>query len=69
MIFDIAKNGAKTEVRFTHQGLTPEVECFKSCLRDWGWYINVSLRKLITTSLEKANQKEKTVKIMNTSNS
>ncbi len=60
MIFDIAGKGDKTEVRFTHQGLTPEVECFNSCLRDWGGYIHISLRKLMTR-MGKAHPKEKAV--------
>jgi len=50
--FEIAKNGDKTEIRFTHVGLVPEFECFDSCSNAWGYYINGSLRSLITTSKE-----------------
>ncbi|MCI0708798.1 MAG: SRPBCC domain-containing protein [Chloroflexi bacterium] len=47
--FEIARMGDKTEVRFTHLGLVPEYECFDSCSNAWGFYINGSLRNLITT--------------------
>jgi hypothetical protein len=46
--FEIAKKGKKTEVRFTHVGLAPEIECFNACSNAWGSYINGSLRNLIT---------------------
>ena len=47
IIFDISKKGDKTEVRFTHQGLVPEYECYDACSDGWGTYINSSLRDLI----------------------
>jgi hypothetical protein len=47
--FDISRRGDKTEVRFTHVGLVPEFECFDNCSNAWGFYINGSLRSLITT--------------------
>jgi len=53
IIFDIAKKGDKTEVRFTHLGITPEIECFDKCSNAWGSYINSSLLNLITTLLSK----------------
>jgi hypothetical protein len=45
--FDIAKRGQKTEVRFTHVGLNPKIECFEGCSDAWGSYIKGSLRDLI----------------------
>ena len=45
--FEIAKKGDKTEVRFTHVGLVPEVECYGACSNAWGSYIKSSLRGLI----------------------
>jgi len=57
--FEISKKGDKTEVRFTHVGLVPEYECFDSCSNAWGFYINGSLRSLITTGRGQPNQKEK----------
>lgn len=47
--FDLARKGEQTEVRFTHLGLVPESDCFDSCSSAWGFYINDSLRRLITT--------------------
>ena len=47
--FDISQVEGGTEVRFTHVGLVPDYECFESCSSAWGFYINNSLRSLITT--------------------
>ena len=47
--FDIASNHGGTEVRFAHLGLVPEFECFESCSSGWGFFVNGSLRRLITT--------------------
>ncbi|MCU1493215.1 MAG: hypothetical protein JWO62_979 [Acidimicrobiaceae bacterium] len=47
--FEIAGKGDQTEVSFAHLGLSPELECFESCSSAWGFYINSSLRRLITT--------------------
>ena len=55
MIFDISKKGNKTEIRFTHQGLVPEVECYDVCSGGWGTAINSSLRSLITTGKGRPN--------------
>jgi len=47
--FDIAPEGARTRLTFTHLGLVPAHECFEICRNAWSWYINVSLRNRITT--------------------
>lgn len=57
--FEITRQGDKTEVRFTHVGLVPEFECFDSCSNAWGFYINSSLRNLITAGTRQSNQPEK----------
>lgn len=57
--FEIAKKGDKTEVRFSHMGLVPEIECFDACSNAWGSYINGSLRNLITTGEGNPKQKGK----------
>ena len=49
IVFEITPKGGKTEVRFTHEGLTPEVECFGICNDTWRGLIGNSLRKLIET--------------------
>jgi hypothetical protein len=49
VVFDIARKGRKTELRFTHVGLTPGIECYGKCVGAWGFYINESLKGLITS--------------------
>jgi len=47
--FEIDRQDGQTELRFSHLGLVTEFECFDSCSSAWGFYINGSLRRLITT--------------------
>ncbi len=49
VVFDISRKGGKTELRFTHVGLTPEVECIEACTKGWSFYVLESLQPLITT--------------------
>jgi hypothetical protein len=49
VVFEITKKNGKTELRFTHVGLVPAFECYGDCSGAWGFYINDSLRGLITT--------------------
>jgi hypothetical protein len=58
VIFEVSKRGEKTEVRFTHEGLVPQYECFEKCSNAWGFYINDSLRSLITKGEGNPNPKE-----------
>ncbi len=46
--FELSEEGKQTHLRFTHHGLTPEVECYKDCSKGWDYYINGSLFKLLT---------------------
>jgi uncharacterized protein YndB with AHSA1/START domain len=46
--FEIGKKGDKTELRFTHVGLVPEVECYGDCSSAWGYYVKGPLRELIS---------------------
>ena len=45
--FEIAKKDDKTEVRFTHVGLVPDIECYADCSNAWSSYITSSLRSFI----------------------
>jgi hypothetical protein len=49
IVFELAPEGDRTAVRFSHIGLTPESECYEKCSSAWGFYINNSLKQLITT--------------------
>jgi hypothetical protein len=59
IVFDIAKKGDKTELRFTHVGLVPALECYEDCSDAWGSYITDSLRNLVMTGKGQPNKKEK----------
>ena len=47
--FEISKQDNKTQLRFTHLGLVPEIECFDSCSNSWSQLIHQSLFSLIAT--------------------
>ena len=46
---EIEEKDNKTQIRFTHHGLVPELECFDICSNAWSEYIQKSLFSLITT--------------------
>ena len=56
IIFEISRQGNKTEMRFIHQGLTPEYECYDACHQGWTHYIQNSLYNLITMGEGKPNK-------------
>ena len=49
IVFDIARMGSKTQVRFTHEGLNPEVECYDSCSSAWQNYLDQKFLPLVTS--------------------
>jgi hypothetical protein len=49
IVFEISKKHDETELRFTHVGVVPTIECYGDCAGAWGFFINESLRSLITT--------------------
>lgn len=55
--FDISRKGDRTEVRFKHEGLVPDCECFDNCSNAWGFYISGSLRNLMTSGEGEPNRK------------
>ena len=48
IVFDITEKDHKTQIRFTHLGLIPDIECYSGCSNAWGQYIQGSLLKLLT---------------------
>ncbi|HVI49272.1 MAG TPA: SRPBCC domain-containing protein [Chitinophaga sp.] len=63
VVFDIAVENGKTRLRFTHEGLVPDYECYDVCVNGWSHYIQESLHSLITTG---KGQPNKTGKAMTT---
>ena len=49
IIFEINKKDGKTELKFTHEGIKPEVECYDACSTAWGQLIQQSLNNYIAT--------------------
>jgi hypothetical protein len=47
--FEISAKNNKTQLRFTHFGLDPQIECFDSCSSSWSQLIQQSLASLINT--------------------
>jgi hypothetical protein len=58
IVFDITRKGEATELRFTHVGLVQAFQCYGGCSGAWGFYVNESLRSLITTGKGVPNTKE-----------
>ncbi|HEY1650688.1 MAG TPA: hypothetical protein VGG09_02280 [Acidimicrobiales bacterium] len=59
VVFEVVPKGNQTEVRFAHVGLVPEFECYEQCTSAWGFYLNSSLKRLITTGQGEPNAPEK----------
>jgi len=47
--FEISEKNGKTQLVFTHHGLTPEYECYDICNDGWTNYIQYSLASLVKT--------------------
>ena len=58
IVFEIARKGNQTELRFTHVGLVPAIQCYGDCSGAWGYYVNESLHSLITTGNRHSNEQE-----------
>jgi hypothetical protein len=49
MIFEITPKDGKTQISFTHEGLTPEMECFHDCSGAWSGIISKSLKQYLAS--------------------
>jgi hypothetical protein len=47
MIFEIAEKGDKTLLKYTHEGLVPEKECYAMCAQGWTMVIKDRLFNFI----------------------
>jgi hypothetical protein len=47
VIFEISKQNDKTQLVFTHLGLTPEIECYDSCAPAWSRYLQNRLHPML----------------------
>jgi hypothetical protein len=57
IVFEITRKDDRTELRFTHAGLVPAIECYGACTNAWSFYINHSLFVLITKGKGEPNRK------------
>ncbi|MEJ2902767.1 SRPBCC family protein [Pedobacter panaciterrae] len=58
VVFEISEKDGKTQLKFTHQGLVPDYECFNVCHDAWTHYIQDSLKDLILTGKGDATPKD-----------
>jgi hypothetical protein len=49
IVFDILTQGGKTALHFTHEGLVPELGCYRDCVQGWNIIIKEWLFNYITT--------------------
>jgi uncharacterized protein YndB with AHSA1/START domain len=47
VVFEISEKDGKTQLKFTHEGLVPDYECYNVCHDAWTHYVRDSLKDLI----------------------
>lgn len=57
MEFELAPKGDRTELKFTHEGLIPKLECYSRVCQSWDLVIKGSLYSLLSQSAVKSNIK------------
>ena len=57
LIFDLSENNGITTLKFTHDGLTPGIECYKDCEFGWNHWITRSLFSYFTTGKGDFNER------------
>jgi hypothetical protein len=55
MVFEIAPKGDMTELKFTHEGLVPEKECYSRCIQGWDMVIKKRLYDFISDDGRNSN--------------
>jgi len=61
VVFDIRPVNEGAQLSMTHEGLTPQVECYENCKMGWNHFAGNSFKSLITTGkgiLEKSKEKQ-----------
>jgi hypothetical protein len=58
LIFDLSESKGGTMVNFTHEGLTPDIECYKLCEPGWSHWIRTSLLSYFTTGKGQFKQRK-----------
>ena len=48
LLWEVEAHTGSTEVRMTHIGLVPEIECYNNCKKGWDYYVKTSLFELLT---------------------
>lgn len=47
VIFEISEGKSSTKIDFTHEGLFPDMECYKDCKAGWTEHLKIGLSDLI----------------------
>jgi hypothetical protein len=56
IIWELTATGGGTQIKFTHEGLVPEAECYGQCAKSWSSYIKESLHRFITSGVGLPNR-------------
>lgn len=48
VVFEFTPVDGGTSLRFTHVGLTPDLDCYADCSQAWGHFVTASLRQRIS---------------------
>lgn len=60
LVFDFSSENGQTKVKFTHEGLVPQDQCYNVCHDAWTGFIQKSLKNLINTGKGEPNPKDGT---------
>ncbi|RFM26904.1 SRPBCC family protein [Deminuibacter soli] len=61
--FELTPAGKQTEIRFTHHGLVPGIECYGDCSSGWSHFLQQSLLPLMNTGKGNPNILDKEVQL------